>query len=215
MSHEPILEEFRGKLELYTQEAICGRKFVLVEKLQNWLRSPWNGKVTPANRLLRVAYKDRPEFRPLTDEIFKPGDNCCLLVFCILQLIECESAIEAFCTNQKDDRLLPMRLDTIQATFRSAHIQDPDAPSKFFELQHRFKPARFELHAIKNWDQDTIIPIVRHNPIKAGGTAKLYQIDVPEEFVGEKLRYVCAGSRFNAASNRSPDWVRYLHACSP
>ena len=100
-----------------------------------------------------------------------------------------------------------MRLDTIQNRFWAAGIQDQDKPLEFFKLQHRFKPARFELHKRSNWDEDVVIPIYHSNPIKEGGTAELYQIDVPEEFVGWKLRDACAGSRFNAGSEESPDWV--------
>jgi hypothetical protein len=101
-----------------------------------------------------------------------------------------------------------MRLDTIQETFHSAEIQDRNKAFQFFDLQHRFKPARFDWQMKGVWDSNTVIPICQKLPIKKGGTAQIYQIDVPEEFVGEKLRSVCAGSRFNAASEESPDWVR-------
>ena len=207
MNDQQILAEFKSKLELYTKTAACGRQFVLVEKLREWLRSPCEGMATHAARLLRVAYEDRPNFMPIIYDIFEAGDSCCLLVFCILQLIGCGKAIATFCSYQKVDRLLPMRRDTIQEMFRIANIQDKDLPSRFFELQHRFTPARFELHMRYSWDEDTVLPIYRKNPIKEGGTAHLYQIDIPEEFVGEKLRDVCAGSRFNAALTESPDWV--------
>lgn len=210
MNHEPISEEFKSILHQNTRTAISGQPFVLVEKLQHWLRSPVDRSVTHAERLVRVAYKDRPTtFSPITAPhiIFDPGDSCCLLVFCILELIGCGSAVDTFHEHQKTDRLLPMRLDTIQQTFRSAKIQDSNKASEFFKLQHRFKPARFEWQMKKKWDSDTVIPICQKNLIKKGGTAQIYQIDIPEEFVDQSLRHYCAGSRFNAASEESPEWV--------
>ncbi len=212
MSQEQILEEFWYRLDLCTETAVCGRQFVLVEKLQAWLRSSCSTVATYADRLLRVAYRNRPNsnFQPVTSDIFKPGYNCCLLVFCILQLLKCGSAIQTFSVCQKVDRLLPMRQETINEMFRNADIHDQDIPSKFFELQYRFTPAKFELHTTNRWDRHTVIPIQEKNPIKEGGTAQLYQIDIPEEFVGEAMRRVCAGSRFNEASTESPDWVCYL-----
>ena len=211
MSHESILEEFRRRLQQDTRTATCGRQFVLVEKLQQWLRSPADGVVTHAERLLRVAYEDRCKaFLPIAAPqiVLNPGEHCCLLVLCILQLIGCGSAIHVFYENQKTDGLLPFRQDTIQELFRDANIQDPNKATEFFEMQHRFKPARFELQMKNIWRSDRVIPIYRKNSIKEGGTAQVYQIDIPEEFVGERLRDFCAGSRFNAASEESPDWVR-------
>lgn len=209
MRHESILEEFRRRLDENTRTAVCGRQFVLVEKLQHWLRSPTDGKVTHAERLVHVAYRDgSATFSPAAPHIiFRSGDNCCLLVFCILQLVGCGSAIDVFYENHKTDRLLPMRQDTIQETFHSAKIQDRNKPIEFFKLQYLFKPARFDWQMKNNWDYNTVIPICQKNSIKEGGTAQIYQIDIPEEFVGESLRDVCAGSRFNAASEESPDWV--------
>ena len=161
MGHELILEEFKKTLHQNTRTAACGRPFVLVEKLQHWLRSPTSGEVTHAECLVGVAYKDRrTPFLPIAPHsFFNPGDNCCLLVFCILQLVGCGSAIEVFYEYQKTDRLLPMRLDTIQQMFHFANIKDPNKTSEFFELQHRFKPARFDWQAKNNWDSNTVIPV--------------------------------------------------------
>lgn len=207
MSHESILGEFRRILDQHTRTATCGRQYVLVEKLQHWLRSRIDGNVTHVERLAHVAYKDT-QFLPIETHIFNPGDNCCLLVFCILQLIGCGNAIDAFYEHQKTDRLLPMRRDTIQEAFESANIPDRTKTSEFFKLQHHFKPARFCWHMKNNWDNNRVIPICEKNFLKKGGTAQIYQIAIPEEYVDETLRRVCAGYRFNAASEESPDWVR-------
>ena len=217
MDKEKLQKEFKGKLDEYTREAACGRHFILVDRLQDWLRSPVGGEGTYASRLLhRVAYSDRDKPGvPITTVKFKPGDDCCLLVFSILQQLGRGDLIDLFSKKKKVDKLLPIPrhdLDTIE--------NDGDHPSlsseffdKFFELQHRFRPASFDLHDRNEWGEDKVVPIYRKIPIKAGGTAKLWQIDVPEEYVGDTLKDISSGSRFNAGSEEDPDWVSFPPMC--
>lgn len=209
MDEEAILREFTSKWDQYTRKAACGRDFMLVDRLLDWLRSPVGGEGTHADRLLRVAYRNRhlPDV-PITSDRLKPGDNCCLLVFCILQRIGRGDLINVFLRKVRIDRLLPFPRHDLEAIGNDVH--DADLSSAFFELQHRFRPARFDLHATTDWDEDIVVPMYRKLPIKAGGTAKLWQIDIPEEFVGQTLRDISSGSRFNAGSEEDPDWVSCL-----
>lgn len=209
MEVEAIRKEFTGKLDEYTRKAACGREFTLIDRLQDWLRSPVGGEGTHADRLLRVAYdyRNKPGV-PMTTDKLKPGDDCCLLVFCILQRIGRGNLIHIFSRKGKVDRLLPIPRAHLEAIANDEH--DADLSSAFFELQHRFRPARFDLHGRTDWDEDIVVPIYQKNAIKAGGTARLWQIDIPEEFVGQTLRDISSGSRFNAGSEEDPDWVSYL-----
>lgn len=209
---EAILAEFTGKLDEYTRKAACGRDFVLVDKLHDWLRSPVGGEGIHADRLLhRVAYSDwHQPGAPITKDKFKPGDDCCLLVFCILQKIGRGNLLHVFSRKGKVDRLLPISRPDLEAIANDEN--DTDLSSAFFELQHRFRPARFDLHSRADWNEDTVVPICRRKPIKPGGTAELWQIDIPEEFVGHTLREISSGSRFNeGGSEKNPDW-RYEFA---
>ena len=216
MKHEAITQEFEGKLKEYTRTAACGRRFVHVEKLLYWLRSSVEPPVEPpashADRLLHVAYSERPlPGLPIALEKFHPGDDCCLLVFCILHMIDCENKIDVFVRRRKIDKLLPLRWDSVQDIFRAAGVEKQDLPSKFYELQYLFCPAKFEMHGDDDWGEEVVIPICIKNSIKKGGTAELWQISVPEEFVGPSLRNIASGSRFdNNGSGKEPDWV-----CAP
>lgn len=207
MDNAAILKEFTGKLDEYTRKAAGGGDFILVDRLHDWLRSPVGGEGTHADRLLhRVAYSDRnlPGV-PLPSDKFKRGHDCCLLVFCILQRIQRGDLIHVFSRKGKVDRLLPIPWHDLEVIANEEH--DSDLPSAFFELQHRFRPAKFDLHGSTEWDENMVVPIYEKNAIKAGGTAKLWQIDVPEEFVGQSLRDISSGSRFNAGREENPDWV--------
>ena len=212
MKPEAIVQEFEGKLNEYTRTAACKRRFVHVERLLDWLRSPDESHVSHANHLLHVAYSKRTSFLPIAIEKFQPGDDCCLLVFCILHMINCENKIDVFVRRRNIDRLLPLRWDSVQDTFRAAGVENQDLPSRFYELQYLFCPAKFEMHGDDVWGEEVVIPICTKNSIKKGGTAELWQISVPEEFVGPSLRNIASGSRFdnNLGSGKEPDWV-----CAP
>ena len=58
MKNEAIIQEFEGKLKEYTRTAACKRRFVHVERLLDWLRSPVEAHVSHADRLLHVAYSE-------------------------------------------------------------------------------------------------------------------------------------------------------------
>ena len=211
-SGDVILNEFKVKLEGYTRQAACGRYFVLVDSLQNWLRSPAEGGTTYADRLLHgVAYRHRhlPGV-PISPDKLIPGNDCCLLVFCILHMLGHGDLIYSFSRREKVDRMLPFSFHDLQDIYRSSDIDDPDFVSRFLDLQDRFRPARFDLHNRTAWNEHMVVPICRRNPIKEGATASLWQVDVPEEFVGQKLRDAASGSRFNANTDEEPDWVRGL-----
>ena len=207
MDKKEIQKEFIGKLNEYTRKAACGRHFILVDRLQDWLRSPVGGEGTYASRLLhRVAYSDRHKPGvPMTSDKFKPGDDCCLLVFSILQKLGRGDLIDIFSRKKKVDKLLPIPRHDLDAIANDGGY--PGLSSEFFELQHRFRPASFDLYDRNDWGEDKVVPIYQKNSIKAGGTAQLWQIDVPEEYVGHSLRDISSGSRFNAGSEQDPDWV--------
>lgn len=211
MDREAINQEFQHKLKVCTKQAACGRPFVLVGRLQDWLRSPVEPGVgvTHAERLLDVAYHSRMMRLPISSTQFQPGDDCCLLVFCILQGIGCGAAISHFSQWGNVDKLLPLRQDTVDDMFEKAKILDTHLRSSFFEQQYLFCPARFDLRRTQHWGDRRVVPICARNLITSkGGTAKLYQIAVPEEFVGSNLRDL-SGSRFDASSKEGdePEWV--------
>ena len=209
VDHSKTFQKFNDKLTECTRVAVCGRPFVLVGKLQDWLRSQATPDFTHIQLQVGSAYqtRSRPNL-PFGLDIFDPGDECCLLIFCILRTIGHGNLIHLFAEEGKSDVQLPLSPADVGSIFRTANASDLAA--KFCEEQHRFKPAKFKFRNHAKWNQDVVIPIYSKTPINEGGTAHLWLIDVPEEFVEESLRIqLSKRSRFNAATPDSdPDWVR-------
>ncbi|KAL9581438.1 MAG: hypothetical protein Q9212_003902 [Teloschistes hypoglaucus] len=210
--HENNLLEFKTRLSECTRTAVCGRSFVLLEKFQQWLRGDATSTNTHLSLQLNAAYRHRAApGLPIPDHIFEASTSCCLLIFCILQTIGRGELIHVFVEERKRDSQLPLPPDDVAEILRphgASHLA-----SAFAEQQHRFCPATFEHRMPAKWPKDSVIPICNKTPINEGGTAHLWLIDVPEEFVGEGLRKESSRSRFNvnARTNKAPDW-RYEFA---
>lgn len=203
-----ILKEFTNKLEECTRTAVCGRRFVLVGKFQEWLRSQATPAATHINLQVNAAYRNRSRPNlPISFNIFDATRDCCLLIFCILHMIGRGDLIHAFTEEGKVDKKLPLSPTDVESILKKENASSLAA--EFTEKQHRFCPARFDFQRAANWNEDVVIPICSKNRINEGGTAHLWQIEVPEEFVEEDLRKQSSTSRFNAATSGSdPDWVR-------
>ena len=190
----------------------------MVKKLQDWLRSSSTPNVTNVARLLDVAFSSpNSPGLPVDLYLFQSGDDCCLLIFCILSEIDCTKALPSFLAKGEVDRRLPLRWATVSDTLRAACIQDTEMPSRFFGLQWRHCPAKFDLYLQADWYDEVVLPISEQNPITKGGIGTLWQISVSEEFIGQKLRDISSGSRYkvHASTNTEPEWVcpRSFHLC--
>ena len=87
--YEKTLQEFQEKLEECTCTAACGRQFVLVAKLRDWLRSNIEPHISNSHLQLMTAYRKRRKANiPLPADAFDAGPDCCLLVFCTLHMTD-------------------------------------------------------------------------------------------------------------------------------
>ncbi|KAL8784971.1 MAG: hypothetical protein Q9213_003632 [Squamulea squamosa] len=212
--HEVSLRELNAKVEACTMKAVCGRSYVLVAELTQWLRSRIHSdkSTTQVGRLLMTAYRD--QIVPSSTEQLSEKDNCSLLVFCILLLIGKGHLIEQFRRHNILDKHLPIPHQQLRTKLQDARI--PDAihlAASFDEKQWPFCPAKFDLHSGQEYNEHKILPICKKVKInEKGGTAQLWQIEIKEEFVGDRLKEAVAFSRYNCSlSETEPDW-RYEFA---
>ncbi len=193
------LTEYRSKLREYTARAVCGREFVFVQKLKEWMRS----SLSNLGRLIDAAYHGRNQVhhfnRPKPERICSDDDNhCCLVVFSIL-LDLCAGHHLHFFQREVTDRRLPIELKTLEKVLTRMRCFDNarHLAEAFYKAQWRYCAASFELNVAKDYlDENQIIPIIAKRRIKEGGTAHLSAIVVPEEFVGPDLRAIVDRSKF-------------------
>jgi hypothetical protein len=105
----------------------------------------------------------------------------------------------------------------IREYLQNEHIkpdQAADIGRQFEEARWRFYPAHFEFDVSHNYDKKRILPFLKRVPIGEGegkgGTANLWNISVPEEFVGSKLRRKVASSKF---TDEDSGVVVSIHLC--
>ena len=211
-SYVATLDELNRVIVELTVTAVCGREFVRVGKLKEWLSSPgppaeYGSQRKQIDLLAHAAYA-----HSLENSIHPPIHEStllrtCPLTFCILVKLGHGHLIESFQRQHLDDsNLNTMESSTLQAKIESI-ASDPNLNNKyspnealslarkFDELRWKFFVPTFELHQGDVFSKNHILPIVKKRPMNPkGGTAKLYRIEVLEEFVGTSLRDAVSSS---------------------
>ena len=99
---------------------------------------------------------------------------------------------------QIGDHKLPVEPAVLIKPLNEAKVPDAEEITKqFCEKQWKYRAAIFRLDADIRHGKHAIIPIIRKKIISVkGGTADLWQIEVLEEFVEEKLQEKVPHSRY-------------------
>jgi hypothetical protein len=200
-----VQETFRKKREEFTvtphcsECTGCGRPYIQVEKLRNWLKEkcPKDTDQTWADMCLDVANQGHHAGSLSLSDINAAGREC-LLVFSILCKIGAPYLIQDFQRWGLTDTKLPITLLDLENELKSGSIDNAThLAKKFDESQWAFCPPRFDWSSTFACKKPTILPICRRGILSnKGGTALLWQIAVQEEFVGSSLREKSAKSKF-------------------
>lgn len=210
MSHStlrgPATTEFCNRLEAFTLEALHRRHFVLTITLQQWLRSTVpNTTYSQIEGLLQEAYHDRREIKPSLPVTSESVSRDSLLVFSILLEIGYGHLIDRFRDHSFVDRNLPIHDAKLRSWLQTEEIADFDKADRdtvanlFDKAQWKFCAPHFHLDDAFTYPHQRILPIHRRKRINdKGGTAQLWEIEVPEEFVGESLKPQVENSCYNS-----------------
>ncbi|KAJ4379241.1 hypothetical protein N0V86_005286 [Didymella sp. IMI 355093] len=190
------LADYELMLRECTTTAVDGRSFVLVQKLQTWMRSTNtsnrldNKFVTNTDLLAHAAYSGNSDFLPVEPSaVADVGPECCLVVFCILLELGLGHLLHLLCRAGIVDNQLPVPSSILKKNLSRVALEDRDQVVELFDQrQWKFCPALFSLHMDKQFYENRIIPVCRTQDINAGGTANVTQIVVQAEFVDQKLR---------------------------
>jgi hypothetical protein len=193
------MELFQQKLKSLTKQAACGRSFVFVEELKKWLLDLDYNRV---GDLLNEAYAGHALLpAPNISEHISIGSDCSLLVFSILLSIRQGHLIHIFIRKDIVDRNLRTEQAAeahIRKFLEREHIQDAaEVARKFAQTKWSFCAPVFDLRMGHDYGTEVVLPIHKMRSMSdKGGTANLWEISVPEEFISEKLRKAVADSRY-------------------
>jgi hypothetical protein len=192
--HNATLREFKEVLRGCTVEALCRRPYIRVVELIKWLESDAQPGVSRVEILLDYAYRNRrsPALPLRADDVCK-GEESCALVFSILLELDHGEFIDIFENQDLCDKKLPIPLSDLK------DLKDRGFPyaEEFNKKQWAFCPANFDYHS-RNYHSDRILPICKREQISdKGGTARLWQIAVQEEFVKPNLKEKVPNSKFD------------------
>lgn len=185
--------------------SVSGRRFILTGRFKSWLNSIADGigRHTVLERLFFNTVGTNNISSPLATP---PWQSNSILVFCILLQLSAAHHLQDLSTSGISDSLLPLEKNDLRALFKSLEILDEKLTDGFFEMQWQFCVATLELDQDHEWPPEMILPICAQNLIAQGRTAEVFEVAIPEDFIGENL-----AQAFSNCRDEDPDicsgWV--------
>jgi hypothetical protein len=179
---------------------VSGKNFVLTEQLKIWLNTRIDGLGTKT--LLESCFdavvasrggSEDPALLSLVPNI--------ALVFCILLELGLGRLIVSFISHGISDDSIPISVEDLRILSTDLRVSETKLTIDFFEMQWRFCPVVFELDMDGEWLPEMIVPICSQNLIAEGRTARVYEVSIPEDFVGTRLRQALPTSRYENPQN--------------
>ena len=200
------LSDFQTKLQAYTLESLHEKQFVLLPRLIEWLRSSDRTSTSQVQRLLLEAYSEHLKSTPELPVTAASVSRNCLLVFSILLDIGHANLIDKFQEHKLVDHKLPINHHQLETWLQNQNITGKvtrggdEVARLFHDAQWKFCAPSFYTHDANCFPAQQVLPIHRRHTINnKGGTAHLWEIEVPEEFVGEDLRVHVKDSQYESS----------------
>ena len=199
---DPVYGDFKTKLTECTITAVCGRSFVLVERLTRWLLGVLDSGESPLSRLIKAidfncnaASSSLFSIPTSYSSLYSTND---LLILCILLDIGHGEFWYKF-RELNSNKTLPLDLRWLRSMMNELRIEShEDIAAEFDKAQWKYCPATVELNMRGKYLPKCIMPYTRKERINfKGGTASLWQVEIPEEFVGPELRMAARWSKYH------------------
>ncbi|KAI0451728.1 hypothetical protein F5B21DRAFT_506921 [Xylaria acuta] len=201
-----VLKSFTDYMRYqWTGEAVGGRKYVRTRRMIEWMRESESNRATANGGLLLddvygAPHKHSSKFPPV-DWKQLSNDNC-IILFGLLTILGYGHLIDVLQRHSIQDYLRKSG-EIIEQNMLKDHFESPTGLQKFMDDFERrrweFSPVKFDLRMdIILEDRRCVLPFCRRQRINLkGGTAKLYEVAVEEDFVQESLRVAIQGSTYN------------------
>ena len=185
--------------------SVSGKRFILTRRFKSWLNSIADG-------MGRQTVLERLFFNTVgTNNISghlatPPWQSNSVLVFCVLLQLSVAHLLHDFSTSGISDSLLPLEKHDVRALFKSLESLNEKLADEFFEMQWQFCAATLELDQDHEWPPEMILPICAQNLIAQGRTAEVFEVAIPEDFIGENLAKAFPNCR-HEDPDICPGWV--------
>lgn len=188
--------------------SVSGRRFILTRRFKSWLNSIADdvGCQTVLERLFFNTFGTNNVSGPLATP---PWQSDSVLVFCILLQLGVAHHLQDLSTAGISDSVLPLEKHDLRALFKSLEILNQKLADEFFETQWKFCAATLELDQDHEWPPEMIFPICAQNLIAVGRTAEVFEVAIPEDFVGKNLSQAFPNCR-HEDPDICPGWVRSI-----
>lgn len=198
----PIFQEFMKLLEESTLVNAGEKQYILGKRLQQLLLQKPDGDTSRLDLLLDSIYLESITL-PIKSENISSGSQKSLLVFSILLELGHGHLIDQFQRYYLTDTRLPFDIQELSRALSKMRAKDADKLAQdFSKRQWAYCPMIYEYGVSLTCLPQTVFPIHHMRRINdKGGTAKLWQIEVLEEFVGPKLREVASLASYLGSSD--------------
>lgn len=184
--------------------SVSGRRFILTRRFKSWLSSIADGM--GHQTLLERLFFNTVGTNNISGSLaIPPWHSNSVLVFCILLQLGVAHHLQDLSTSGISDSLLPLEKGDLRA-LKSLGILDEKLADEFFEMQWQFCVATLELDQDHEWPPEMILPICAQNLIAQGRTAEVFEVAIPEDFIGENLAQAFPDCR-HEDSDICPGWV--------
>lgn len=207
---ETPFQTFHEQIKKNSDNSVSGRTFVFTKRLELWLNSMVD--ILEPLTMLEILFDTVVANEASGNEITPPWQSDSVLIFCILMQLGVGDRLQVFVANGMSDKSLPIPDQNLRALAKDlGHVGEKFA-SKFQEMQWQYLPATFDLDGVHEWSQDKIIPICYQNSIAEGRTAKVYEVAIPEDFIGLNLAHAFPHCRryLNSDLHINPGWVSQI-----
>ncbi len=202
---ETPLQLLKLGIRTHSTLSVSGRRFILTRRFESWLNSIADGMghQTVLERLFFNTVVTNNISGPLATP---PWQSNSVLVFCILLQLSVAHHLQDLSTTGISDSVLPLEKHDLRALFKSLEILNEKLADEFFEMQWQFCVATLDLDQDHEWPPEMILPICAQNLIAQGRTAEVFEVAIPEDFIGENLAQAFPDCR-HEDQDICPGWV--------
>jgi hypothetical protein len=200
-----VYNMFLSHLKSLTGRSDSGQQYIRCFSLTEWLLSNQTPQATYLDLLVESAYSD-VFIVPVDPWQISYRKKPSLLVFSLLLELGRGDLIQHFLRKDLTDNKLPFSKVSLEQASPSGSANDVNFMAQVYEKQWAYCPLKFQLDMGLDLPASTIIPIQQKRRVNSkGGSSIIWDITVPEEFVGETLRQAATPTKImDFSDNPSP-----------